>query len=176
MTGVRNKFPGLLESMTPSLRHLRNAQRKYGLVKPAGALSTDFPVLSVSDTRIQSAVVNFGRKFMLALYYKHAGKVLPRAGGIFIRWYSNLQVESDEIPRDFKDVLPVLPPMHRSNRNLIDEFFYRSGVTEGGTMGIFFAFFRRSFAIFGAVAADSAARQAPSHIPLHAPYAPSTVQ
>jgi hypothetical protein len=157
LAGVRREFPGLLEAMRPRThREFRNARKKYGISLQPGQVSTDLPIMLLTDPRISDAVRNFAQKLGLALYYKHAGVPLPRTGAVAARWYSNLQVEADQIPRDLADVLPTFPKLARGERELTDQFFYRVGLTDTKTMGTFLAMFRQSFAIVGFVSVEAA--------------------
>jgi len=151
--------------MRPSHRDLRDARKRLGIVLPPGGASTDIPLLSVRDERIQNAVLNFGRKLGLALFYKNAHKIVPKGGGVAIRWYSNIQIETDQIPREIAQVLPQFPKLERSRNDLADQFFYRVGIADEGTMGSFLAMFRASFAILGFVSTDISAFQSLEHIP-----------
>jgi hypothetical protein len=155
MAAVRNEFPGLLEVMRPRThREYRTAQRKYGLILKPDQVSTDLPVFLLSDSRIQNAVRNFARKLGLALYYKHAGMSVPHTGGVAARWYSNLQVDSDAIPRQLAEILPEFPNLIRGRVELTDQFFYRWGLADTRMIATFLAMFRQSFAIVGFVSAD----------------------
>ncbi len=157
LAAVCREFPGLLESMMPKThRELRTARKKYGLTLQPGQASTDLPVIKVEDDRIHRAILNFGHKLGLALYYKQTGKPLPASGAVALRWYSNVQVESDAIPRQLADVLPRFPKLARGKTVLSDQFFYRIGIAKEGTIGTFLAIFRSAFAIvrFVSVAAS----------------------
>lgn len=170
LESVEFNFPGFLNSMSPTHRQLREAQSKYGLKPPQGAASTGLPVLSVQNPQIHDAVANFGRKLGLALYYKHVNKILPSVGGIGLRWYANIQIEKDEIPRELANVLPAFPRIERSNRDLADQFFYRIGITQAEEMAAYLAFFRRSFAIVGFISIDIDKLKAPEHVTVLSPY------
>jgi len=157
MAAIREEFPGLLEAMLPRThRQYRKARKEYGLSLQPGQVSTDLHVLLLSDPRIQNAVRNFAQKLGLALYYRHAGMPIPKTGGVAARWYSNLQVESDAIPRGIAEVLPEFPKLSRGRVELTDQFFYRWGLADTKTIGTFLAMFRQSFAILGFVSADMA--------------------
>lgn len=158
IAAVREDFPGLLDAMQPRThREYRNARKKHGLVLQPGKVSTDLPIFLLSDPRIQNAVRNFAQKLGLALYYKHAGIPLPKTGGVAARWYSNLQVERDAIPRELAEVLPEFPKLSRGQVELTDKFFYRWGLTDAKMTGVFLAIFRRAFAIVGFVSTDMSA-------------------
>jgi hypothetical protein len=104
------------------------------------------------------------------LYYKHTGRILPPSGGVGLRWYSNLQIENDQIPRELSQVLPEFPRLERSNRNLANQFFYRVGVAERSNMATYLAIFRRSFGIVGFMHVKATELEAPAHIMVRGPY------
>lgn len=153
LPGIRREFPGLLESMSQniSVRARRTTRERLGIQLPAGSSALDVPVYSVRDQRFHDAVLNFGRKFGLALFYKRFQVPMPMTGGVGVRWYSNVQVESGEIPSTFGDVVPDLPKLERAKIDLSDQFVYRVGsAQEDGTrIGAFRADFHASFAIVG---------------------------
>jgi hypothetical protein len=141
--------PDILYEMKPSARQVRRELVQRDMKLPPGFTTADVPILSVTGEKLNSAVLNFGRKLCLALYYKHAEQVLPPNGGIAIRWYSNLQIHSDEIPRELGPAVPGFPKLVRNSGDLSDQFFYRWGVSHNKHSSCFLAFFRRSFAILG---------------------------
>jgi hypothetical protein len=144
---VAHNCPGLLEEMKPTVSQLRNASLKYGIRPNKGETFVDLPLLSVRGPLVNNAVNNFSRKLACALHYKHAEIILPASATIEVLWYSNLEIDNDEIPREFVDVLIELPKLRRSNNDLQEQFFYRWGMTDTKTMLAFLCFFRRSFAI-----------------------------
>lgn len=152
---VAHNYPAVLEEMRPSARQLRDAVKKYGVKRRPGQSLSELPVLSAKGPLVNAAVENFSRKLFCALYYKHTGQILPTSGGVAVRWYSNVQIERDEIPRSLAPVLAGFPKLQRSRTNLDDQFFYRWGVADTKAVAAFLAFFRRSFAIIGYVNRDA---------------------
>lgn len=148
---VQHNYPAVLKEMQPSVRQLRNAAKKYDLKLSPGQSVSELPVLSVNGPLVNRAVENFSRKLFCALHYKHVGKILPKSGGIAIRWFSNLQIENEEIPRSIAPILAGFPKLERSRIKLDDQFFYRWVVVDTKRSGAYLAFFRRSFAILGFV-------------------------
>jgi hypothetical protein len=148
---VNRRFPGLLESMQSgvTLRERRTVRDKLGMQMPPDSSLLDVPVLSITDVRIQNAVLNFGRKFGLALFYKEFGAPMPIGGAVGVRWYSNFQVETGEIPATLSEALPHRPPVMRAKVDLSDQFAYRVGTAQdnGTRIGIYRADFRTAFAI-----------------------------
>jgi hypothetical protein len=151
--GIQREFPGLLESMSQdiSVRARRTTREKLKIQLPDGSSALDVPVYSVRDQRFHDAVLNFGRKFGMALFYKRFLAPMPITGGIGVRWYSNVQVESGEIPSTFREVVPDLPKLERAKIDLSDQFVYRVGSAqeEGTRIGAFRADFHASFVIVG---------------------------
>ena len=152
---VETNFPGVLQSMSRMTHRERRQKRELlGITLQPGQSHLDLPFLSVRDPRIQGAVLNFGRKLGLALFYKNAGRAVPKEGGVAVRWYSNIQIETDVIPRELGSVVPNFPPLNRARQDLSDQFFYRIGIADGQEMATFLAIFRRSFGILGFMARD----------------------
>lgn len=146
---VAHNYPEILAEMQPTLRQKRNAIKKYNFILPAGQSSADLPVLSLKGSLVNKAVTNFGRKLFLALYYKHTGEILPKESGIALLWFSNLQIEGNELPKEIAGLVSNFPKLERCNTNLYDQFFYRYVFSDCGHLAVFVAFFRQSFAILG---------------------------
>ncbi|MBI1423771.1 MAG: hypothetical protein GC149_09935 [Gammaproteobacteria bacterium] len=146
---VAYNYPEILVELQPTLRQKRNAVKKYNITLPDGESSADLPVLSLKGPLVNKAVTNFGRKLFLALYYKHTGEILPKKAGIALLWFSNLQIENNELPNEIASLVSNFPKLERCNTNLSDQFFYRYVFSECGNLAVFVAFFRQSFAILG---------------------------
>ena len=168
---VAHNYPKVLLEMQPSARQLRNAVKIYGMKRNPGQSLSELPVLSAKGPLVNAAVENFSRKLFCALYYKHTKEILPKSGGIAIKWYSNVQIERDEIPRSIAPILPGFPKLERSRINLDDQFFYRWGVEETKAEAAFLAFFRKSFAIVGYVNRDANDIELPANARIVRPYA-----
>ena len=148
-----HNYPEILEEMRPTARQLRKASEKYGL----GESYADLPALSVKGPRINAAIENVGRKLFCALYYMHTGQIVPPDGGVAIRWFTNVQIDADEIPRSLAPLLANFGKTERSRTKLDDQFFYRWVVpSDSKNVAAFLAFFRRSFALLGYVNCNAA--------------------
>ena len=88
-----------------------------------------------------------------------------------MRWFSNMQIDGDEIPQSIAPVLAGFPKLERSRIKLDNQFFYRWGVADTKTVAAFLAFFRRSFAIVGYVNHNAADFKLPAHARILRPYA-----
>ena len=167
---MERHFPEILLEMKPTARQLREAEAKYGLLTPPGGSRDQLPVLSVRGEPLNKAIFEFGRKLALALYYKHTGSILPSSGRLALRWYSNLQIRADEIPRELAVILNQFPPLVRCSTNLGDQFFYRLGVADTKQMIAFLALFRESFGIAGLVSMEGDKLQDMEGSSIYSPY------
>jgi hypothetical protein len=167
---IARNYPAIIEEMRPRHRQVRNAMKTYGLTKAPGQSMADMPVLAVNGPLVNAAVERFSCKLFCALFYKHSGNILPVAGGIAVRWFSNLQIQGEEIPRSIASVLQGFPKLKRSRMNLGDQFFYRWGIADTRTVAGFLAFFRRSFAIVGYLNVDISDFELPEHARIVRPF------
>lgn len=169
--GVANNHPAVLKEMEPTIAQLRGAARRYGIQPQIGRTHADLPLLSVRGPLVNAAIDNFARKLACALFYKHAERIVPSRALIAVRWYSNLQIESDQLPRELADLLVGLPRLQRASTNLQDQFFYRWAVTDTKAMAAFLCFFRQSFAILAFVNASEIEPGVPEKAHVLRPYA-----
>lgn len=147
MQAIANNLPELFIEMNPTTDQLREAASKYTFPKSQKHPISKLPVLSVRGPLVNSAIANFGRKLACALYYKHTHRIASPDAQIALRWYTNLQIDNNEIPRELADILVNFPVLRRAKISLDDQFFYRWAVSETESMGVFLAFFRNAFAI-----------------------------
>lgn len=153
---VANNFPEILLEMRPDAAQEKRAVEEYGLEHrrmPDGQL----PIFSVRGPKLNAAIESFARKLFCALYYKHTNTILPPGGGIALRWFTNVQIDADEIPRSLAPLVSNFATLERSRTKLDDQFFYRWVVAEEKSLGVFLAFFRRSFAMLGYLDRNAAA-------------------
>jgi hypothetical protein len=94
----------------------------------------------------------FGVKLGLALSYEVTRQIVPVEGGVTIRWFSNVDAYEGKIPATLFDLL--LPPdtLRQGKFNVSEQFEYAWRLTEDKSMGLFFATFRRAFAVAALVA------------------------
>jgi len=151
---VAFNYPEIIPELMPTLNQKRKAIKKYNIEIPEGMASADLPALSFEGPLVNKAVTNFGRKLFLALYYKHTKDILTNESGIAILWFSNLQIENDELPQNIATIVSNIPTLERCKTNLSDQFFYKYTITETKNLSVFIAFFRQSFAILGFINQD----------------------
>ena len=167
---VAHNYPEIPVEMQPTIRQKINAAKKYNIEIPEGKSSADIPALSLKGPLVNKAVTNFGRKLFLALYYKHTSEILPKESGVALLWFSNLQIEHGELPREIASLVSNFPTLERCNTNLYDQFFYRYVVSDCRNQAVFVAFFRQSFAILGYINKTASEFKLPDGATILRPY------
>ena len=138
---IAKNNPELLEELVPSW------QQQYDYVNlnlPGKPLYANGPLLNKS-------IQIFGRKLCQALHYAHTNKIVPTTGGIYVRWYSNYNRMTGNMPDWWINRFPSPKTLEQGKRNVCDQFQYSLMITEDKTQGGYFATFQKSFAILGLV-------------------------
>lgn len=165
-----NKYrPDIIEEMNASATEKKRAAKKYNIQLKEGQTTKDLPFVSIGPL-VNDAMSNFSRKLVLALYYKHAGEILPPGAGIAIRWFSNIEIANDALPQELQQYLAGYPDITRCNTDLREQFHYGFTFSECRRLSIFLAFFRNSMAILGAVNLDSQKFDLPEMTKILGPY------
>jgi hypothetical protein len=129
--------------------------KERGIDRPANVALADLPMIALDRETIDNAFSTCALKLFCSLYYKHVGKIIPRIGGVFARWFMNIDVYQGAIPDEFVALLPGHPTLHRANVNLKSQFTYQHGVSEDAKHAFYVCAFRHSFAMVGSVCVDS---------------------
>lgn len=166
-------YPGFLQRMFPTTINIRNAVKKYDIKLPKGQAKSEAPLVNLEDPIIDRAIRIFGRKLLLALYYKHAGMILPQEGGVVLRWYTNLQVENGEIPPEMKSILSNIPPLVRCKTSLGDQFAYAYGITDCKGGSAYIINFRKSFSLVGFVYSSASRLSRVDEAEVYRPFKPN---
>lgn len=168
-TSINKYRPEIIDEMNGSAAAKKRAAKKYNIELEEGKTTKDLPFVTIGPL-VNDAVSNFSRKLVLALYYKHAGEVMPSGAGIAIRWFSNIEIVHDAIPRELQQYLVGYPNITRCNTDLRDQFHYGFAFSECRKLSIFLAFFRKSMAVAGAVNLDSQKFDLPEIAKVLGPY------
>ena len=146
IAGLVNNWPELSLEMLPSPRQVQMAQTTDGVV---GALDARGPLLNRAMERV-------GLRLGLAVHFEQTGLIVPQAGGVLVRWYTNYQERVGRFPEDL--LRPLGPPqtLRTGKRNAEGQFEFSSlSMTEGG-MSAHLSRFRQSFVIVSLVTMDRA--------------------
>lgn len=167
---LANYFPDVLAELKPTIRQNREFRKVYGIDLPPGKTHADLPTLNIGGPLVTKALVQFGRKLAMALFFKHTSKILPNDSGIAVLWLSNVQIAYSELPEQLAWLLDQFPTLERSNINLDDQFFYRYTISEEQDVGVFLCFFRKSFVILGYVAENRNKLKLPQGTAIFGPF------
>jgi hypothetical protein len=100
MRSVKNNNPGLLEEMMP----FREQQALFAQSSSLLPL-TAAGVLNCSGPLVNRSMQILGAKLGFALHYTTTGRIVPIAGGVAVRWYSNYDTVTGKIPAEIYDML-----------------------------------------------------------------------
>jgi hypothetical protein len=150
---LRRYFPQLPKSLTVNQK--RAFLKERGIDRPVNVALADLPMIALDRETIDNAFSTCALKLFCSLYYKHVGKIVPRTGGVFARWFMNIDVYQGAIPDEFVALLRGHPTLHRANVNLKSQFTYRYAVSEDAKHAFYDCAFRNSFKMIGFVCVDS---------------------
>jgi hypothetical protein len=148
MGAVHQNVPGLLKEMIPSQRqHDRFARAGVELPDVAG-------VLSCKGSLLNHSIQIFGAKLGFALHYATMGRIVPYAGGVAVRWFSNFEAVTGEIPESIFRLLGPVHTLEQGKWSAGDQFNYAYAVTQNKCMAAYFSTFRISFAVLSWISED----------------------
>ena len=131
---LRKNYPGLIPELLPSPEVIR----RYASRPWSGAWAR--PV-SLSGPLVNSCAKVVARKLFSALYYKEFGKIIPSAGGIMWRWYSNAARLDNKLPNELISMMTRGALIQRTKRDLSDQFSYTFSKVVDGELAFHFATF-----------------------------------
>jgi hypothetical protein len=165
-----NKYrPAVMEEVQGTSNQKKRALKENGFVLEPGQAAGNAPFIHIGPL-VNASVTNFARKLILALYYKHTGKILSHNAGIATRWFSNLEVAKGKLPPELAQYIQGYPDIVRCNTTIKDQFSYGYTFSDNKRLSIFLIFIRRSFAIVGAVNLDSTKFELPEIAKILGPY------
>lgn len=139
---------------TMGANEVKRFLKQRDIAMPIGTVTSEIPLVKMGVV-VNKSVRKFGRKLFLALWFKHAGSIFPKLGGMRITWMTNASHNFNSI--DLTESLRLLdkvPPIINNSRAIDNQFSYRYGVTSSGDGAAFFVLFRESFGMLCIMAAD----------------------
>ena len=149
MSQVDKNRHGLLDELMPSWRQQYDFENFRHLDIPQG-----WGVLNAGGPMLNQSVQIFGAKLCKALHYEHTNKIVPKSGEIYVRWFSNYDRMTGNIPDSLISQLPEPRSLEQGKWNVRDQFEYSFFVHENERRGFYFAAFQRAFAIGGFVSCE----------------------
>ncbi|SDE22774.1 hypothetical protein [Kordiimonas lacus] len=147
---VQRNVPGLLAELQATDSQLVTFR------KGVPAQYADKHVLSADGPILNEIVGCFGAKMGIALHFEKTGRVVPVEGRAAVKWYTNYQAITGDIPTDALSLLGAPETLQMGKWEVSDQFQYSSAWLEDGRLSLHYATFRRSFAILVAVFASNA--------------------
>jgi hypothetical protein len=142
MRSVKNNNPGLIEEMMPSPDQEALFAQSSSSLPPTAA-----GVLKCSGPLVNKSMQIFGAKLGFALHYTTTGHIVPVAGGVVVRWYSDYDAFTGKIPADIYDMLGSPQTLQQGKWQAGDQFSYAYAVAESTETAAYFSVFRQSFAV-----------------------------
>jgi hypothetical protein len=144
-SSVKNNIPGLLEEMDIGAAGQEQARKRLPNQIEGAFLRVKGPLVSMH-------MQTFATKLGFALYYEATKQIVPQTGGVAARWFSNVERFEGKFPDlAFTYLLPS-QTLKQGKFEVSDQFGYQWRMAEGNRIGLFFAYFRLSFAVFAVVA------------------------
>lgn len=146
LRSINNNIPGLLQEMKMGRGAEKLAMRKLPIDVDGGLLHV--------GPLVQKYMQVFSLKLGLALHREVSGNILPGAGGIAVRWFSNYEKFTGDFPDELTNFLGASKTLAAGKKHVSDQFQYAWEISENKEFAIYFASFRMSFAVFAALATD----------------------
>lgn len=153
LQSAENNFPGILASFNRvSANEKRKVAKRTHIELPQGSPASELPIIALKDPRVEAAVVNFARKLLLALYYRHTGRIIPQEGGGRFRWWTNANDLNVLTSPELRSLLQHFPKLRRARTDLADQFSYQfASPVDNPNLYAFLATFNNSFVLLGMV-------------------------
>jgi hypothetical protein len=124
LVGLRNNLPHLMPIFDLPASEKRRAYRDYGIPRPAGMLSCDFPVVGV-PAEAHEPLLRYARKMACALFYREMRKTAPADYFVWTTWSQGENRAHMEAWRGFVEMTPLITRGGRPNIDFRDRFGYR---------------------------------------------------
>ena len=159
--GVANNVPGIFEEMKPSFRQIKKMKQL--------ADSPNLHALNVNGPLVNTSMTAFSVKLAFALHFNCAGKIIPPAGGVIVRWFSNAEAIEGKIPTDFLKFFSEPQTLRQGRKSVGEQFFFVHQLSSDEEGGVYFAAFRKSFAVAAIVRHEATKFDPKGNAPVYRP-------
>ncbi len=152
LIAVYEKRPGLYRSLFPRANQVRNWIKTIKYLLPPGETTKSIPLLSLKHPEINASIARCAAKLFLGLHYKNTGTIIPKAGGVLFKWFTNAN-RAEETPIEYLlKILPNQPELKWQTKVLDDQFTYRYLIGEtNGIASAFLVKFHESIGMAGLI-------------------------
>ena len=91
----------------------------------------------------------------MALHYHCVGDIVPAAGGVAIKWFTNWDRVNDKIPESLFSLQSVPQTLQQGNWSVPEQFEYSWVVTDCKRMAHYVSTLRKAFLVAGLVHVDA---------------------
>lgn len=149
MEAVHRQNPLLL----PELTGLSWTQQ-YDHHKMRHLLPRDSGIFNAGGPILNASMQIFCTKMVFALHYVKTGNIIPPAGGVAVRWFSNYDRLTGTLPDEWFKYFGTHETLAQGEWSVEDQFGYSWAIVPEGTAAMYFAYFGASFALIGFVMHD----------------------
>jgi hypothetical protein len=152
------KLPGVSVRRVSSVQREQQAGAHQKRTIPASFHRPQYGTghaLNLNVPRLMDAMHFFGAKIGMALHHHATGAILPRDGGVAVRWYSNVDSIAGDIPSSLLELFNSPKTLRQGSFEISGQFQYDSRAMPDGSLSMHWATFRFSFAVFAAAAAST---------------------
>lgn len=148
LKAVNNNIPGLLPEMWIGHGGQKIARKRLPPNFGNGG------VLRVNGPLLSAHMEAFAAKIGFSFHYEATGEIISSRGGVFARWYTNIERYGGNFPDELVAMLPAPLTLKQGKKQVSDQFQYSFAVTTDKSNGAFVATFRHAFAVAAISAAD----------------------
>ncbi len=153
LRAFNERNPGEARKWLLTANEKKKVFKEFELKKPDSVAYGEIPLLQFSPF-VRQAIDRFSRKLSLALHYRHSGRIVPRNAWVGTWYWTNFQKAVDGIPQEIFDLVPGKVELRRGNISLGEQFDYKFGISDDGSLGAYLAAFRKSFVVAGLLCFD----------------------
>ena len=102
-----------------------------------------FKQVKIKPIAFRHYLFPWAAKQALAMWYEHTNTILDANGSITILWMDSKTVTHSKDVRDFLAGLPEAGGLAQGKLNVDDQFFYRVGITDDKSMGVYWPVFHQ---------------------------------
>lgn len=151
LSGLRNNSPTRVPITEVSANQKRQLARRSNIALQTGDTYAGLPIVGITRDVHHDFKV-FSRRLTCALFYRHAGKILPATHMIKTQWIQFAHGRAEKIVADITADMPHLTQTGRVNTNIGQQFSYRWYLDAETETFLFAAQFAMAFFIFGLTA------------------------
>lgn len=142
---AERRVPGLLADLRPALSRRANAiippEAPYHVVEIGGIVTEHLRA--------------FGAKLVLGLHYARTARIVPNRGAVSTHIFTNADWITGRMPEELTSWSKEPRTLVQGSQNVGDQFSYDWAAEADGSVALYVAVFRNSFAVAGFVADDA---------------------